>query len=122
MKGWITILLLIFSNTFMTIAWYGQLKFKDISFLKNLNMYQTILISWCIAFFEYTLMIPANHIGSKINNGPFDMWQLKIIQETISILVFVIFTLIFFKTDQLRLNHIIGFIFLVAAIFFFFKK
>ncbi|HPQ08602.1 MAG TPA: DMT family protein [Bacteroidia bacterium] len=122
MKGLYTIILLILSNTFMTLAWYGHLRFKDISFFKNLGLMGTIFVSWGIALFEYMLMVPANRIGSKINGGPFDMWQLKIIQESISIIVFVIFTLIFFKTDQLRLNHIIGFAFLIAAIFFFFRK
>jgi uncharacterized protein (DUF486 family) len=122
MKGLYTIILLILSNTFMTLAWYGHLRFKDISFFKNLGLMGTIFVSWGIALFEYMLMIPANRIGSKINGGPFDMWQLKIIQECVSILVFIIFTLIFFKTDQLRLNHIIGFAFLIAAIFFFFRK
>lgn len=67
------------------------------------------------------LMVSANKIGSKLSGGPFDMWQLKIIQETISILVFIIFTLIFFKTDQLRLNHIIGFFF-DCGYFFLFQK
>ncbi|GIV27381.1 MAG: membrane protein [Bacteroidia bacterium] len=122
MKGLYTIGLLILSNTFMTLAWYGHLRFKDLPFFKNLGLLSTIFISWGIALFEYMLMVPANKIGSKINGGPFDIWQLKIIQETISILVFIAFTLIFFKTDQLRLNHIIGFLFLIAAVFFFFKK
>ncbi|GAB4201484.1 MAG: DMT family protein [Bacteroidia bacterium] len=122
MKGLYTIILLIFSNTFMTLAWYGHLRFKDISFMKNIGLVGTIFISWGIALLEYMLMVPANKIGSKINGGPFDMWQLKIIQEVISVSVFIVFTLIFFKTDQLRINHIIGFIFLIAAIFFFFRK
>lgn len=121
-KGLYTIILLIFSNTFMTIAWYGHLRFKDVSFMKNIGLVGTIFISWGIALLEYMLMVPANKIGSKINGGPFDMWQLKIIQEVISVSVFIVFTLIFFKTDQLRINHIIGFIFLIAAIFFFFRK
>ncbi len=122
MKGLYTIALLILSNTFMTLAWYGHLRFKDLSLLKNVGLVGTIFISWGIALLEYMLMVPANKIGSKVNGGPFDMWQLKIIQETISILVFIVFTLIFFKTDQLRLNHIIGFLFLIAAVFFFFRK
>lgn len=122
MKGVYTIILLICSNTFMTIAWYGHLRFKDLPYFKNIGLPGTILISWLIALFEYFLMVPANRIGSKLNGGPFDMWQLKIIQEVISVAVFIIFTLIFFKNDQLRINHIIGFIFLIAAIFFFFRK
>jgi uncharacterized protein len=121
-KGLSTILLLFASNTFMTIAWYGHLRFKDIGFLKNLGLPSVILISWGIALLEYSLMVPANKIGSNINGGPFNMWQLKLIQEVISISVFVIFTLVFFKTDQLKINHLIGFVFLLAAVYFFFKK
>ena len=117
-----TILLLIASNTFMTIAWYGHLRFKDIPFLKNAGLFTTILISWGIALFEYSLMVPANKIGSSINGGPFNMWQLKLIQEVISISVFVIFTLVFFKTEELKWNHIVGFLFLLCAVYFFFKK
>lgn len=117
-----TILLLTASNTFMTIAWYGHLRYKDISFLKNTGMITAILISWGIALIEYSLMVPANKLGSSINGGPFNMWQLKLIQEVVSISVFVIFTLLFFKTDTLKWNHLIGFLFLIGAIYFFFKK
>jgi len=117
-----TILLLIASNTFMTIAWYGHLKYKDMAFMKNTGLVGTILLSWAIAFFEYMLMVPANRIGSSINGGPFNMWQLKLIQEVVSISIFVIFTLLFFKTDELKWNHIIGFVFLFAAVYFFFRK
>ena len=117
-----TILLLIASNSFMTIAWYGHLRFKDISFLKNSGMITAIFISWGIALLEYSLMVPANKLGASINGGPFNMWQLKIIQEIVSISVFVIFTLVFFKTETLRWNHLLGFIFLIIAVYFFFKK
>lgn len=117
-----TILLLLASNTFMTIAWYGHLRFKDIGFLKGAGLFGAILISWGIAFFEYMLMVPANKMGSNINGGPFNMWQLKLIQEVISISVFVIFTLLFFKTDQLRWNHFVGFALLLGAVYFFFRK
>ena len=115
-KGLSTILLLLASNTFMTIAWYGHLKFK------NVGMIAAIVISWGIALLEYSLMVPANKIGSNINGGPFNMFQLKIIQEVVSISVFVIFTLLVFKTETLRWNHIIGFLFLFIAVYFFFKK
>jgi uncharacterized protein (DUF486 family) len=121
-KALSTILLLIASNTFMTIAWYGHLRYKDISFLKNTGMITAILLSWGIALFEYSLMVPANKIGSSINGGPFNMWQLKLIQEVVSISVFIIFTLVFFKTETLKWNHLIGFVFLIAAVYFFFKK
>lgn len=122
MRGLYTILLLMASNTFMTIAWYGHLRFKDLAFLKNAGLFGAVLISWGIALIEYMLMVPANKLGSNINGGPFNMWQLKIIQEVISISIFVIFTLIFFKHDTFKWNHVIGFVFLIAALFFFFKK
>lgn len=117
-----TILLLIASNSFMTIAWYGHLRFKEYPLFKNAGLPTMILISWGIAFFEYMLMVPANKMGSAVNGGPFNMWQLKIIQEVISISVFIVFTLVFFKTDELRWNHIIGFFFLLLAVYFFFRK
>ena len=115
-KGLTTILLLIASNTFMTIAWYGHLKFKQS------NLFLTILISWGIALLEYSLMVPANRIGSDLHDGPFNMFQLKIIQEVVSISVFVIFTLSVFKTETLRWNHLVGFLCLFVAVYFFFKK
>ena len=121
-RGLSTILLLMASNTFMTLAWYGHLRFRDLPFLRNLGLPGVIVVSWGIAFFEYSLMVPANRIGSSINGGPFNMWQLKLIQEVVSISVFVIFTLVFFKTEQLRINHLVGFAFLVAAVYFFFRK
>lgn len=117
-----TILLLVASNTFMTLAWYGHLRYKDISWLKDIGVVTTILISWGIALLEYSLMVPANKIGSSLHGGPFNMWQLKIIQEVISISVFILFTLLVFKTDSFRLNHLIGFVFLIVAVYFFFKK
>jgi uncharacterized protein len=110
------------SNTFMTIAWYGHLRFKDWPIMKNAGWVTIILISWGIAFFEYMLMVPANRLGSQQTGGPFNMWQLKMIQEVISIIVFVGFTLIVFKTDTFRMNHLIGFLFLLAAVYFFFRK
>ncbi len=121
-RSLLTILLLMGSNTFMTLAWYGHLRFKDVAFLKNTGLFGTILISWCIAFLEYTLMVPANKIGSNINGGPFNMWQLKLIQEVISISVFVVFTLVLFKTEELKWNHLVGFVFLLGAVYFFFRK
>ncbi len=111
-----TILLLIASNTFMTIAWYGHLKFK------NVGMIVAVLISWGIDLVEYSLMVPANKIGSNLNGGPFNIFQLKIIQEVVSISIFILFTLLFFKTDTLRWNHMVGFLFLIISVFFFFKK
>ncbi len=122
MKGFYTIILLILSNAFMTFAWYGHLKFKEMKWLENLGLISIILISWFIALFEYFLMVPANRIGYKGNGGPFSLLQLKVIQEVITLIIFMAFSLIFFKTEQFRTNHIIGFVFLVLAVYFIFKK
>ncbi len=122
MKGLSTIALLILSNTFMTVAWYGHLKFNEIKPLQNLGLFSIIVISWGIAFFEYCSQVPANRIGYVGNGGPYSLLQLKVIQEVITLLVFVIFSLVFFKTDVIRLNHIVGLCFLVLAVYFMFKK
>ena len=89
---------------------------------QNLGLISIILISWGIALFEYTLQVPANRIGFKENGGPFSLVELKVIQEVVTLTVFVIFSLVFFKNETFRLNHLIGFIFLVLAVYFIFKK
>ncbi len=122
MKSLYTILLLILSNIFMTFAWYGHLKFKDINWFSTLGIPAIILISWGIALFEYSAQVPANKIGFSENGGPFSLWQLKVIQEVITLIVFTAFTLIFFKNETLKLNHLIGFSFLILAVYFIFKK
>lgn len=122
MKGFYTIALLILSNTFMTFAWYGHLKFKEIKWFESLPLIAIILISWGIALFEYLFQVPANRIGFKANGGPFSLVELKVIQEVITLVIFTLFSLIFFKNETFRLNHLIGFIFLVLAVFFIFKK
>ncbi len=122
MRGLKTIIFLLISNTFMTFAWYGHLRFKDFSWGKNLGLVSIILISWGMAFFEYTFQVPANRIGFKENGGPFNLVQLKTIQEAITLTVFMIFTLIFFKTEKLAWNHILGFGLIVLAVFVIFKK
>ncbi|HEX2920564.1 MAG TPA: DMT family protein [Bacteroidales bacterium] len=122
MKGLSTIVLLMMSNAFMTIAWYGHLKLKTMSRFENLSLFAIILLSWGIAFFEYSLQIPANRFGFRENGGPFSLIELKVIQEVISILVFTIFTLLVFKNEQFRFNHLIGFTFLILAVYFIFKK
>jgi uncharacterized protein (DUF486 family) len=122
MKPIYTILLLIGSNTFMTFAWYGHLKFKDMTWSQNLGLVSVILISWGIALFEYILQVPANRIGFKEYGGPFSLVQLKVIQEVITLSVFVVFSLVFFKNETFRMNHVIGFVFLVLAVYFIFKK
>lgn len=122
MKGFTTIILLVLSNTFMTFAWYGHLKFKEMSWSQNLGLIAIIFISWGVALFEYALQVPANRIGYAEYGGPFSLVQLKVIQEVITLVVFVIFSLIFFKNETFRLNHLIGFVFLVLAVYFIFKK
>lgn len=106
----------------MTFAWYGHLKFKEMSWGESLGLIAIILISWSIALFEYALQVPANRIGFKENGGPFSLMELKVIQEAITLIVFVFFSLVFFKTETFRWNHLIGFIFLILAVYFVFKK
>lgn len=122
MKALYTIGLLVISNIFMTFAWYGHLKFKEFNWFSSLGLPAIILISWGIAFFEYTAQIPANRIGFDGNGGPFTIWQLKVLQEVITLVVFSLFTVLLFKDETFRMNHLIGFIFLVLAVYFIFKK
>jgi hypothetical protein len=122
MKPLLTISLLVLSNAFMTFAWYGHLRFKQMTWSQNLGLLSIIFISWGIALFEYMLQVPANRIGFKEFGGPFSLVQLKVIQEVITLVVFVVFSLIFFKNETFRLNHFIGFVFLVLAVYFIFKR
>ncbi len=122
MRPFLTIVLLVLSNTFMTFAWYGHLKFKEMKWSENLSLVWVILISWGIALFEYILQVPANRIGFKEYGGPFSLVELKVLQEVVTLSVFVIFSLVFFKNETFRLNHFIGFVFLVLAVYFIFKK
>ncbi len=100
-----TVLLLICSNTFMTIAWYGHLKHR------NAPMLTVIVVSWMIAFFEYCFQVPANRIGY----GEFTLFQLKIIQEVITLSVFTVFAYLYFG-DRLKWNHAVSFLFLIGAV------
>jgi uncharacterized protein len=122
MKGLSTIFLLIMSNAFMTVAWYGHLKMRGYSWFENLTLFAVVLISWGIALFEYFFQVPANRIGFSGNGGPFTLVELKVIQEVTSLLVFTAFTLVVFKTEHFRINHLIGFLFLILAVYFIFKK
>ena len=118
----LTIGLLILSNTFMTLAWYGHLKFKDIKSFSSLGLISIILISWGIAFFEYCFQVPANRIGFEENGGPFSLIQLKVIQEVITLTVFTVFSLLVFRNETFRINYLIGFGFLILAVYFIFRK
>ncbi len=106
-----TIILLSISNIFMTFAWYGHLKYKDSPIFK------VILISWMIAFFEYCFQVPANRIGY----GYYNAYELKTIQEVITLVVFSAFSVLYLR-ENLRWNYIVGFILIILAVFFIFKK
>ncbi len=123
MKGITTIVMLLLSNVFMTFAWYGNLKLKEMNGGKDpFPLVIIILLSWGIAFFEYCLTIPANRIGFLGNGGPFSLFQLKIIQECISLVVFTLLALFLFKTETFRWNYLVSFALILAAVYFAFKK
>ncbi|MBN2681390.1 MAG: DMT family protein [Bacteroidales bacterium] len=122
MKQFATIGLLIMSNIFMTMAWYGHLKFSEWKWFSKLGLIAIVLISWGLALFEYFFQVPANKIGYQGNGGPYSLVELKVLQEVITLIVFTAFTLLFFKNETLRLNHLIGFVFLILAVYFIFKK
>ena len=108
-QGIYSIVLLIFSNIFMTFAWYGHLKMREeFSWFASLPLIGVIAFSWAIAFFEYCLQVPANRLGFRDSGGPFDIMQLKVIQEVITLAVFTIFSMIAFKME-LKWNHLAAF-------------
>ena len=119
-RGFATIALLICSNVFMTLAWYGHIAFK--SQLQRYGMIGIVLISWGIALFEYCFQVPANRIGSAELGGPFTLWQLKVIQEVISLTVFTLVAMVMFKGQTLQWNHFVAFGCLIMAVFFVFLK
>lgn len=122
MRGLYTVLMLIVSNIFMTFAWYGNLKMTEMGAMKDWPLILVILASWGIALFEYSFMIPANRIGSIVHGGPFTLVQLKVIQEAVSLVIFMIISIKVFKMGDFNWNHLIGFGFLVLAVYFIFKK
>lgn len=119
-RGFLTVTLLVVSNAFMTLAWYGHIAFK--SKLERFGLMAIVLLSWGIALFEYCFQVPANRIGSSQLGGPFSIWELKVIQEVISLLVFTVFAVVFMKSDTLRWNHLAGFVCLILAVYFIFRK
>lgn len=120
--GIITVILLIISNFFMTAAWYGNLKLKEMHISTDWPLILVILASWGVALIEYFFMIPANNIGSRINGGPFNLMQLKIIQEAISLTVFTVISVTVFNSETLQWNHIVAFGLIIGAVFFAFLK
>ena len=104
------VIILVFSNVFMTFAWYGHLKFKE------QPIYLAIIVSWGIALFEYCLAVPANRIG----DGVYSVAQLKTMQEVITLLVFAVFS-VFYLKQPLGWNHAVGFAFIALGASFIFK-
>lgn len=120
--GILTVVMLIFSNVFMTFAWYGHLKLSEMKIITDWPLIVVILLSWGIALFEYCLTVPANRIGFQANGGPFTLLQLKVIQEVISLTVFTVLVMFMFKGEAIHWNHIAAFLCLVLAVFFVFLK
>ena len=122
MKGFWTVLMLVFSNDFMTFAWYGHLKLQEMKISTGWPLILIILFSWGIAFFEYCLTVPANRIGFLGNGGPFNLMQLNVIQEVVSLTIFTVIITFLFKGQTVQWNHIAAFICLILAVFFVFLK
>ncbi len=123
MNGLYTVGLLMVSNIFMTFAWYGHIKLQQMKVITDATpLYIVILLSWLLALAEYTCQVPANRIGYTGNGGSFSLVELKVIQEVISLIVFTLFTVVFFNGESLHWNHLVAFACLVAAVFFAFLK
>ncbi len=122
MKAILTVGLLIVSNIFMTFAWYGHLKLQEMKISTGWPVFLIILFSWGLAFFEYCAQVPANRIGFNENGGPFNIMQLKVIQEAISLTIFTILVTVLFKGQPLQWNHFAAFFCLIMAVFFVFVK
>lgn len=118
----LTIGMLLCANIFMTFAWYGHLKLQSTGVSSNWPLYLIILMSWGIALVEYSLQVPANRLGFEGNGGPFSLIQLKVMQEVITLVVFMIFTMIFFRDTSFKWNHIVSFLLLIGAVYFAFRK
>lgn len=118
----VTVLLLIVSNVFMTFAWYGHLSLHNRGISTNWPLYVVILFSWGVALLEYCCQVPANRIGYEQNGGPFSLIQLKIMQEVITLVVFVVFSMIAFEGFKLQWNHILAFVLLIGAVYLVFMK
>lgn len=112
----LTLILLVVSNVFMTFAWYGHLKLSSAGISTNWPLYVVILVSWGIALLEYCCQVPANRIGFEGNGGPFSLMQLKVIQEVITLVVFIVFSLLLFNGFTLKWNHIAACVLLILAV------
>ena len=116
----LTVGMLVISNIFMTFAWYGHLKLQQTGVSSNWPLYLVILFSWGIALLEYSFQVPANRIGFVGNGGPFTLMQLKVMQEAITLVIFTMFTVVFFKGESLHWNHFLAFLLLIGAVYFVF--
>ena len=121
MQGVYAILLLVCSNVFMTIAWYGHLKLQQTGVSSHWPLIGVILFSWGLALFDYMCQVPANRLGIIDNGGPFSLIQLKVIQEVVSLIVFTVIATVMFKGESFHWNHVAAFFCLVAAVYFCFK-
>ena len=123
MNGWLTILMLVIANVFMTFAWYGHLKLQQMKvFTSATPLIIVILVSWGIALLEYCFQVPANRMGFRENGGTFSLMQLKVIQEAITLIVFTVFTVVFFRGEPLHWNHFAAFVCLILAVYFVFME
>ena len=122
MSALYTIILLIVSNIFMTLAWYGHLKLQQTGRISHWPLIGVIVFAWAIALAEYMCQVPANRIGFRENGGPFSLMQLKIIQEAISLIVFTLLATMMFRGEHLQWNHLVAFACIIAAVFFAFLK
>lgn len=122
MKTLYTILLLVVSNIFMTLAWYGHLKLSETGVSSHWPLIGVIAFSWMVAFFEYCCQVPANRIGFIGNGGPFTLMQLKIVQEVISLVVFCLLANVIFQGQRIQWNHLAAMVCLVMAVYFIFKS
>lgn len=123
LRGLATVAMLVLSNVFMTFAWYGNFKLREIyPSVRDWPLFVVILFSWGLAFFEYCVAVPANRVGHHDLGGPFNLMQLKVLQESVSLLVFVLIVHFVFKGEPLHWNHFVALFCLVLAVFFAFLK
>lgn len=123
MSALYTILFLIIANIFMSFAWYGHIKLQDLGIIQSdTPLYLIILMSWGLALMEYVFQVPANRYGIDTHGGAFTLMQLKVLQEVITLCIFTVFMVVFFKSESLQWNHFAAFLCLIAAVYFVFMK
>jgi Uncharacterized protein conserved in bacteria len=120
MNGLYTLLLLVLSNVFMTLAWYGHLKLQQTGVSNHWPLLGVIVFSWLIAFLEYCCQVPANRLGFQDNGGPFSLMQLKVLQECVSLVVFTVIAGMLFQGETIHWNHLAAFLCIIAAVYFVF--